>query len=115
MKLLEWIRGLWSRIVDWLRKDSELSEAPYRPAVRMPFWEAVPDRDNTDTEGFWRVRWSVPDDDGRYLWVGHYGYENRGMTPRLAQHMAERQAENMNHQCRCPWEFRPYQPRKAGS
>jgi len=72
-----------------------------RPVIVItgdPCWEAVPDEDGV----MWRVRWSQPDDHGRYLWVGHYPTENVG------QHMAERHAERFNEQCRCPWEWDCY-------
>ena len=36
-----------------------------------PTWEVVPAFDNGNCIGY-RVRWSVPDDRGRYLWVRHY-------------------------------------------
>ena len=34
-------------------------------------WESVPAYVDGHLIGY-QVRWSEPDDDGRYLWVGHY-------------------------------------------
>lgn len=70
--------------------------------LQAPHWEAVPDPESNGEDGpMWRVRWSQPDDEGKYLWVGHYG----GNGPRQNQHMAERDAEQRNNDGKSPTEY----------
>jgi len=67
-----------------------------------PHWEAhIPEDDGE----MCRVRWSEPDADRRYLWVGHYPNTPWGC------HAAARQAERFNEEKRCPCEFHLYRPR----
>lgn len=47
-------------------------------------WEVISDKDGE----MHRVRWSIPDNQGRYQWVRHY--------PRSMQNAAQRQAEDFN-------------------
>jgi hypothetical protein len=55
-------------------------------------WEAVTDSDGAMV----RVRWSIPDSEGCYLWVGHYVGTPWGMNA------AEREAERFNREGRLP-------------
>jgi hypothetical protein len=67
-------------------------------------WEAVPDEPHPDdTKGgrFWRVRWSAPDEKGRWLYVRHYG----GNGSAWNQNAAERNAQLLNEQGRLPCEW----------
>lgn len=59
-------------------------------------WEVV-----KDAEGdAWRVRWSLPDSEGRYLWVRHYIVGQ--LSPGWCEAAAERDAAEMNRKCRVP-------------
>jgi hypothetical protein len=73
-------------------------DAPKVPPV--PKWEAVADEEKVPPfkPKFWRVRWSEPDADGRYLYVSHYGTEG------IADVMARSDARHRNEQKRVPWE-----------
>jgi len=62
-------------------------------------WEAITDDDGQMT----RVRWSVTDREGRYLWVRHYPGE-------WGRNAAERQAEEFNKENRRPWEWDGFEP-----
>lgn len=62
-------------------------------------WEAI------YSSEMWRVRWSIPDAGGRFLWVRHYDSTAWG------KHAAERNAEAFNTEKRSPWEFESYRPR----
>lgn len=62
-----------------------------RSAIRpLGKWEVVPDDDYT----MYRVRWSIPDEQGRYQWVRHY--------PEHLRHAAYREAEDFNSGERFP-------------
>ena len=63
-------------------------------------WESVLDSDGVMA----RVRWSKPDGQGRFLWVGHYPADGWG------QHAAERMADRYNQEGRVPWEWPEYRP-----
>lgn len=69
-------------------------------------WEVVEDEDNTDEEGCYRVCWSLLDDQGRYLLVGHYCYGPGGNSRNWSQLAATRIVEEFNKEGRRPWEFR---------
>jgi hypothetical protein len=75
-------------------------------------WEAVPDEPSEDDTKinaqtmkengrFWRVRWSVPDEDGRWLYVRHYGGNGTGWN----RNAAESDAEKFNREQRIPTQF----------
>lgn len=59
-------------------------------------YEVVEAKDNGAVVGH-QVRWSIPDEQGRYRWVGHYyaGAED-DPSPRWCQHAAERDAAQRN-------------------
>lgn len=55
----------------------------------------------------YKVRWSLPDDKQRYLWVGHYLMgDNSGPSLNWCKHAAEMHARNMNRkQPNGPYQF----------
>ncbi len=80
-----------------------------------PHWEAVEAADEDGPYG-WKVRWSEPDAEGRYLCVAHYHSGNQGDDepgPSLGwcQHAAERDALRMNSSEKRPEEYPSYFPR----
>lgn len=91
-----------ARALKWLLRRPAIAVLP-EPEGR---WEVVADENNTEEEGCYRVRWSIPDEKGRYLWVRHYGYGPGGNSSRWSSHAAERNAEQFNKEGRRPWEFR---------
>ena len=60
-----------------------------------PQWEVVENKDGS----MCHVRWSEPDDEGRYLWVSRYPATTWG------RYAAERSAEDKNVSGVRPWEF----------
>lgn len=65
-------------------------------------WEAVVDEDGKGgSNEFWRVRYSLPDFKGRYLYVRHYG-SNGSAWNRSA---AESQAREFNAEGKSPYHF----------
>jgi hypothetical protein len=68
-------------------------------------WEAVHDHDDPS---FWRVRWSEPDAEGRYLYVRHYGSGSATWN----EHVARTQAEDFNEDGRSPFEWDSYRPKR---
>jgi uncharacterized protein (TIGR02996 family) len=85
---------------DWLEESGDPAKTRRAHFIRMqcelakypePRWEAVPDKDGE----MWRVRWSVPDEKGRYQWVRHYPAKDHP-----GKHFAECDAERMNHEGR---------------
>lgn len=86
-----------------------------------PHWEAVPcylgendpnyDKDiNSNNCYGWRVRWSEPDDQMRYLWVRHYLTDFKEGSPSLkwCEVAAKRNAQSFNESGRLPCEFPSY-------
>lgn len=68
-------------------------------------WEAVADEDD---QTFWRVRWSEPDAEGRYLYVRHYGAGSALWN----EHVARTSAEDFNEIGRSPYEWDSYRPKR---
>lgn len=68
-----------------------------------PEWEVVPAFDAGELVGY-QVRWSIPDDRGRYLWVGHY-YSGPDNSLRWCQHAAESHCKRLNTEKKMPCEF----------
>ena len=61
-------------------------------------WEAVEDEDGRA----WRVRWSLPDAEDRYLWVGHYIVGQ--LSPGWCEAAAKRDAADKNGSARLPFD-----------
>ncbi len=81
MKLIRWIISIIRRLFS--------REQERRVAIR-PHWE-------THDDGVMvHVRWSLPDELGRYLWVRHYPATPWGLNA------AEREAERFNNERRPP-------------
>ncbi len=76
-----------------------------------PHWEAVEAADEDGPYG-WKVRWSEPDDKGRYLWVRHYHAGNSGDDPGPSlgwcHNAAEGDALRLNSSGRLPDDFPAY-------
>jgi len=71
-----------------------------------PRWESVPSYDEGELIGY-RVRWSQPDDQGRYLWVGHYLAEPDDKDRlRWCEVASESDAKRKNEEGKAPWEYR---------
>jgi hypothetical protein len=81
---------------------AEAHEKVVKKLKGPPRWVAVPDDPRPDdTEEFWRVRWSEPDEKGRYLYVRHYGGNGTAWNKRAA----EGDAARFNEQGRRPSEW----------
>jgi hypothetical protein len=93
------LRAIWK----WLFGRSDVP--------RQPRWEAVPAFGNASDGarcGYvigYQVRWSEPDECGRYLWVGHY-FAGPDASLTWCELAAVRHAARFNAQRRAPWEFR---------
>lgn len=70
-------------------------------------WEVVPAVEDGKVIGY-QVRWSQPDEHGRYLWVGHYYAGNNSLG--WCENAAERDAENKNRIGKQPWEYHGFTP-----
>lgn len=94
-----------NRAIDLGDQDKEVTQVKGQ-------WEVHPaiqtdGRGNGKTIG-WLVRWSVPDDKGRYLWVGHY-YAGEDGEPSIdwCHTAATNDAKGKNDLGRVPAEFSP--------
>lgn len=73
------------------------SEPPYtQPNGR---WEVVPATDDHEQIIGYRVRWSIPDKHGRYLWVGHY-YSSETTSIGWCENAAESHAKRLSERGR---------------
>lgn len=64
-------------------------------------WQAIADDPHPEDEKggrFWRVRWTIPNERGEYLYVRHYGGNGSGWN----QNAAEGDAKRMNEEGRRP-------------
>ena len=65
-----------------------------------PHWESVPayDKGEGDKERLigYQVRWSEPDEEGRYLWVGHYYADDDGSNIGWCEMASRSQAARFN-------------------
>lgn len=93
----EW-KSIW-RSKDKREFENEYLNVPYT----NPHWECMPDKENTETEGWYRVRWSDPDEQGRYQWAAHYPYEPNGHSKGWAENAAERTAKRWNEERKPHW------------
>lgn len=66
-------------------------------------WEVIKEEDGKGA----RVRWSIPDNLGRYLWVRHYLTDNSPGSPtkQWCENAAERDAKRFNDDARRPEEY----------
>lgn len=78
------------------RQDEKLPE-------HKPEWEVVPAKDAGEVVGY-QIRWSIPDGEGRFLWVGHY-YSGPDAPLQWCEVAAESHCKRLNHQGKQPWEF----------
>lgn len=69
-------------------------------------WEVIhiPDEKILGT-GFYKVRWSVADEQGRWLWVRHYGYDGIEARQEWCKHAAETSCDQLNREGRRPEEY----------
>ena len=63
-----------------LKKSSPELGTSFGPSIhkeetKAETWEVV-----KNDEGFYKVRWNTPDQEGRYLWVGHYGDKEKDLV-----------------------------------
>lgn len=75
-----------------------------------PHWEVVPNVEKMGLGIFkvigYQVRWSEPDEQGKYLWVGHYFAGGApGSSVQVCQHMADRHAARLNEERKGPWQY----------
>jgi hypothetical protein len=85
------------------------------PETAKQKWEAVRDSDQTADDiaragEFWRVRWSEPDAEGRYLYVRHYG----GNGSAWNRNAAERDAREFNEEGRHPAQWPNWKSKQEG-
>jgi len=76
-----------------------------------PHWEVVPSLDAGEVIGY-RVRWSQPDDDGAYLWVGHY-LSGEELSLAWCNVAANSHCQRLIRDNRFPWEWDAYHPRRS--
>jgi hypothetical protein len=75
-----------------------------RRGIVYPHWESVPAIENGYVVGY-QVRWSEPDERGRYLWVGHY-YAGDDLSLSWCEVAAASDAKRKNESFKGPWEYR---------
>jgi hypothetical protein len=73
-----------------------------------PCWEVRPAMEENRVIGY-QVRWSKPDKNGKFLWVGHY-YPGPTLTIGWCEVAAHSHAKRFNEQKKTPWEFSAYTP-----
>lgn len=67
-------------------------------------WEVVPAYVDGELVGY-QIRWSEPDDKGRYLWVGHY-FAGEDITLNWCEVAAESHCRRLIEQNKLPVEYR---------
>jgi hypothetical protein len=72
-------------------------------------WEVCPAAKGGEIFGY-QVRWSEPNEQGRYLMVGHYFAGDNSLA--WCENAAQRDAQHKNESGKCPWEYHGFRPKE---